>query len=207
MNPYTVSLVTRSDVEMPDAYDDNSNNNHISDSEGSDYFEEDDTRERILNWTFTASSMALQGARFQLCLHHLREALNRQENRYIEFQVHRLIPMVFELNDDDPVNISHDEFRNLDFRLRQVRLLRGEGPLQGINNGFDVMLETADGMHAVRVQLPIYARPRDGFRALVDAPAGPAIVVKYMGFLNFRGQCARSAYGNIVRDFFVHPHL
>jgi len=191
---------------MPDAEDSNNNsNNHNSDSDGGDDsdradFVEDDSRDRILNWVFTAESSAFQSAGFQLCLHHLREAFNRQENRHIEFQVHRLMPIVFVLNDDDPVNISRDEFANLNFRLHHVENLRGEGPLNGVNNGFDATLRTADGMHAVRVQLPTY--PRD--HGPLHAPAGPVIVIKYMGFLNFRGQ---SPCGGIVRHFMLPPRL
>jgi len=74
MNPYItrVNLVTRvnSDVEMPDAEDsNNSSNNHSSSDSDSD---DENTRDRILNWVFTARSLASQEPRFQLFLHHLR---------------------------------------------------------------------------------------------------------------------------------------
>jgi len=110
------------------------------------------------------------------------------------------MPLVFVLDDDDPVNISRDEFANLSFRLQHVENLR----VQGMPDGFDATFRSADGRHAVRVQLPIYPRPRDGFRALVDAPAGPAIIIKYMGFLRFRGQ---SPCGAIVRSLMFPPLL
>jgi len=194
-------------IEMADAEsDDNSNNNYSSDDpDTTDEYEEDDSRDRILNWTFTASSLASQGPEFQVLFHHLREAFNRQDNRDIEFQLHRLMPVVFELNDDDAVNISRDEFSNLNFRLQSVRDLRGEGPLDGVNNGFDATLRTADGMHAVRVQLPIYPREHGPLLAgPLLTSARPAIVVKYMGFLNFRGH---SNCGGIVRDWMFPPRL
>jgi len=202
MNPYTVNLVTKSDVEMRDAYENNGNDNYSSDSDGSDYYEED-TRNRTLNWTFTAKSMALQGERIRLCLYHLLEAFNGSDNRNIAIHINRLIPMVFALDDSDPVNISRDEFQNLNFRLQQVKQLRGEGPLEGVNNGFDAMLQSADTKHTVRVQLPIYPQNHGP----LFASARPAIVVKYMGFLKFRGRCPASAYGSILRDMMFPARL
>jgi len=113
------------------------------------------------------------------------------------------MPVVFVLNDDDPVNISRDEFANLNFRLQHVENLRGEGPLNGVNNGFDDTLRTADGMHAVRVQLPTY--PLD--HGPLFASARPAIIIKYMGFLNFRGHSPVRVVGGIVRSFMFPPRL
>ena len=185
MNPYMVTSV-HEDVEMPDA-----------DSDDSD---DENPRGRILNWVFTARSLALQGPRFALFFHHLCEAFDRDEHRQIEFQVHRLLPLVFELDDDDPVNISRDEWANLSFQLQRVENLH----VEGLPNGFDATFRSADGSHAVRVQLPQYRENRDGFLRLVAAPAGPAIIIRYMGFLRFRGS---SPAGQIVRSLMLIPRL
>lgn len=183
---------------MPDAENESSNNYTSSDSD--DDSDDENTRDRILNWVFTARSLALQGPRFVMIFHHLREAFDRNEERHMEFQLHRLLPLVFELNDDDPVNISRNEWANLGFQLQRVEHLN----VQGLPNGFDATFRSADGSHAVRVQLPQYRQPRDGFLRLVDAPAGPAIIIKYMGFLSFRGH---SPCGAILRNFYFQPQL
>jgi hypothetical protein len=199
MNPY---LVTRlhGDVEMADA---EGSNNHDSSNDSSDDFSDDEnTRDRILNFDFTARPLAFQGPQFALVLHHLREAFERDERRQIEFQLHHMMLLVFELDDTDPANISRDEWANLGFREEHIENLN----VAGLANGVDATFRSLDGSHAVRVQLPLYAPPLDGFRRLVDAhagllvdaPAGPAIIIKYMGFLRFR---THSPAGRVVRSF------
>lgn len=202
MNPYIVIVSSNhEDVEMPNHENVEMPNHEDEEMPDADSDETDDenTRDRILNWVFTARSVALQNPPFMMIFHLLREAFDRNEQRQMEFQLHRLLPLVFEL-DDDPVNISRAEWANLSLQLQGVENL----DVEGLPNGFDATFRSADRSHAVRVQLPQYRENINGFMQLVAAPAGPAIIIKYMGFLSFRGH---SSCGDVVRSFMFPPRL
>jgi hypothetical protein len=172
------------DAEMADAFIQRFNELAV-DGNGSNNRSNNDINRvncaRVLGFQFTARSLAAKGPRFALCFHHLREAFDRDEHRHIEFQLHRLMRLVFELDDRDPANISRDEWANLGFRVERIENLN----VEGLPNGFDTTFRSFDGRHGVRVRLPIYAPPRlgDGLEALVVPPAGPAIYIQYTGFL------------------------
>ena len=190
MHPYLVTrleLADAPDAEMPDAAfsqlnmadaemadaDDAGSNNHPARPADMRHHDMRHLPPHPLHhathcFTYTARSVAVE-PRFMLFLHHLREAVERRDDRQIEFQLRRILKLTFFVDEADLEIGAADAWANVDMRLQALR--GGNDP--GMLGPYEAAFASPAGRHRVRDLPRGHLRPYRGRVGVLELPRRP----------------------------------
>jgi hypothetical protein len=128
---------------------------------------------RSLWFLCTLKHLTRQTTVMQLYLRLLREAFERKHAAQIVCNLKNILAITFDLDDTDPANLSRPEWSQQEFVMASnVRINRN---LPSLPNGYDVMLNSTDRRHRLRVMMPDPGEPND-----------IALIIRYDGLMRFR---------------------